>query len=90
MDPIVKVAAKYPNVHFEHATGYKRAANLSTYATRSYEGNYIQGVIAATMSKTGVLGYVSSFPIPEGSPGSMPRCSARRPSIPTSGSRSSG
>jgi basic membrane protein A and related proteins len=65
MDPIVKVAAKYPAVHFEHATGFKRAANLSTYATRSYEGNYIQGVIAAKMSKTGVLGYISSFPIPE-------------------------
>ena len=54
MEPIIKVAAKYPNVHFEHATGYKRAANVSTYATRSYEGNYIQGVIAARMSKTGV------------------------------------
>jgi basic membrane protein A and related proteins len=65
MDPVIKVAAKYPNVHFEHATGYKRAANVSTYATRSYEGNYIQGMIAAHMSKTGVLGYISSFPIPE-------------------------
>jgi simple sugar transport system substrate-binding protein len=65
MEPIIKVAAKYPNVHFEHATGYKRTANVSTYATRSYEGNYIQGVIAARMSKTGVLGYISSFPIPE-------------------------
>jgi basic membrane protein A and related proteins len=65
MDPLIKVAAKYPNVHFEHATGYKRAPNVSTYATRSYEGNYIQGVIAAHMSKSGVLGYISSFPIPE-------------------------
>ncbi len=65
MEPIIKVAAKYPGVHFEHATGYNRAPNVSTYATRSYEGNYIQGVIAAKMSKTGTLGYVSSFPIPE-------------------------
>src|SRR5580704_19361061 len=65
MDPVIKVAAKYPNVHLEHATGYKRAPNVSTYATRSYEGNYIQGVIAAKMSKTGTLGYISSFPIPE-------------------------
>lgn len=65
MEPVVKVAAKYPDVHFEHATGYKRAPNLSTYATRSYEGNYVQGIIAAKMSKTGVLGYISSFPIPE-------------------------
>jgi basic membrane protein A len=65
MDPVIKVAAKYPNVHFEHATGYKRTPNVSTYATRSYEGNYIEGVIAAKMSKTGILGYISSFPIPE-------------------------
>jgi basic membrane protein A and related proteins len=65
MDPTMRVAAKYPDVHFEHATGYKRTANVSTYATRSYEGNYIQGVIAARMSKTGMLGYISSFPIPE-------------------------
>jgi basic membrane protein A and related proteins len=65
MDPTIRVAAKYPGVHFEHATGYKRSANVSTYATRSYEGNYIQGVIAARMSKTGVLGYIASFPIPE-------------------------
>jgi basic membrane protein A and related proteins len=47
MEPIIKVAAKYSNMHFEHATGHKRAPNVSTYATRSYEGNYIQGVIAA-------------------------------------------
>src|ERR1700757_4196582 len=65
MDPVIKVAAKYPNVHFEHATGYKRAANVSTYATRSYEGNYFEGVFAGKLSKAGVLGYVSSFPIPE-------------------------
>jgi simple sugar transport system substrate-binding protein len=65
MDPVIRVAAKYPHVHFEHATGYKRAPNVSTYATRSYEGNYVQGIIAAKMSKSGVLGYISSFPIPE-------------------------
>ncbi len=65
MDATVKVAAKYPNVFFEHATGYKRAKNLSTYAARFYEGRYIQGQIAAKMSKTGVIGYIVSFPIPE-------------------------
>ncbi|CAN5320487.1 BMP family ABC transporter substrate-binding protein [soil metagenome] len=65
MEPTLKVAKKYPNVHFEHATGYKRAANVSTYSGRFYEGRYIQGVIAAKMSKSGVLGYIGSFPIPE-------------------------
>ena len=65
MDATVKVAKKYPNIYFEHATGYKREANLATYSGRFYEGRYIQGQIAAKMSKTGTLGYIGSFPIPE-------------------------
>ena len=50
---------------FEHATGYKRDKNVATYSGRFYEGRYIQGQIAAKMSKTGMLGYIGSFPIPE-------------------------
>ena len=65
MEPTLKVAKKYPNVHFEHATGYKRDKNMSTYSGRFYEGRYIQGIIAAKMSKASVLGYIGSFPIPE-------------------------
>jgi basic membrane protein A len=65
MDFTLKVAKKYPNVYFEHNTGYKRDKNMATYSARFYEGRYIQGQIAAKMSKTGVLGYIVSFPIPE-------------------------
>ena len=65
MEPTLKVAKKYPNVHFEHATGYKRDKNMAIYSGRFYEGRYIQGLIAAKMSKAGVLGYIGSFPIPE-------------------------
>jgi len=65
MDPTLKVAKKYPNVHFEHATGFKRDKNMAIYNGRFYEGRYIQGVIAGKMSKAGVLGYIASFPIPE-------------------------
>jgi len=65
MDATVKVAKKYPNVKFEHATGYKREKNLATYSGRFYEGRYVQGVIAAKMTKGGTLGYIASFPIPE-------------------------
>src|SRR3954453_4965019 len=65
MDATAKVAKKYPNLMFEHATGYKRDKNLATYSGRFYEGRYIQGVIAAKMSKSGTLGYIGSFPIPE-------------------------
>jgi basic membrane protein A and related proteins len=59
------VAKKYPNVHFEHATGFKHDKNMGIYNGRFYEGRYIQGLIAGKMSKAGVLGYIASFPIPE-------------------------
>ena len=65
MDPTVKVAGKFPDVKFEHATGYKRADNVTTYSARFYEGRYVIGQIAARMSKSGVAGYIASFPIPE-------------------------
>ncbi|MEY4505878.1 MAG: hypothetical protein RL297_456 [Pseudomonadota bacterium] len=65
MEPMLKVAADFPNVKFEHATGYKTAANLRTYDSRTYEGAYMAGVIAGTMTKTNTLGFVASIPIPE-------------------------
>jgi simple sugar transport system substrate-binding protein len=66
MDATNKVAGRFPDVKFEHATGFKREhPNVSTYNSRFYEGRYVQGVIAAKMSKAGVAGYIASFPIPE-------------------------
>lgn len=65
MNPTLKVAKRFPDVTFAHATGYKREKNLSTFGARFYEGRYIIGQIAGKMSKTGVVGYVASFPIPE-------------------------
>ena len=65
MDPMLKVAKKFPAVKFEHATGYKQAPNLATYSARFYEGRYIMGEIAAKVSKTRTVGYIASFPIPE-------------------------
>ncbi|MCJ8325057.1 MAG: BMP family ABC transporter substrate-binding protein [Rhizobiales bacterium] len=65
MDPTIKVAAKFPDVKFEHATGYKQSDNVSVYSARFYEGRYIIGQIAAKESKTGIAGYVASVPIPE-------------------------
>ncbi len=65
MDSMVKAAAKFPKVKFEHATGYKKSDNLAIYNARFYEGRYILGQIAAKMSKSGTAGYIVSFPIPE-------------------------
>lgn len=65
MNPTNKVAKKFPKVKFEHATGYKRGKNVSTYSGRFYEGRTLLGTIAGKMTKTNTIGYVASFPIPE-------------------------
>jgi basic membrane protein A len=65
MNPTVKVAARYPNVKFEHATGFKTAPNLAIYNARFYEGRHVIGLIAGKMTKTNTIGYIGSFPIPE-------------------------
>jgi basic membrane protein A len=61
----MKVAKDFPNVKFEHATGFMVADNVSTYNIRWYEGRYVMGKIAASVSKKGLGGYITSFPIPE-------------------------
>ncbi|MFA9231221.1 MAG: BMP family ABC transporter substrate-binding protein [Microgenomates group bacterium] len=66
MDATNAVAAKFPDVKFEHATGYKRdSANVSTYNARFYEGRAVTGTIAGRMTKSNKIGYIGSFPIPE-------------------------
>ncbi len=65
MNPTLKAAKRFKKVKFEHATGFKRAKNVSTYSARFYEGRYVVGHIAGRMTKSNVLGYVASFPIPE-------------------------
>lgn len=65
MDAELKVAKRFPDIKFEHATGYKMADNMGIYNARFYEGRYVIGQIAAKQSKTGVAGYIVSFPIPE-------------------------
>ena len=65
MEPTLKVAKKFPDVKFEHATGYKTDVNVTTYNAKFHEGRYVIGQIAAKVSKSGVAGYIVSFPIPE-------------------------
>ena len=65
MDATINVASKFPDVKFEHATGFKTADNVSVYSARFYEGRAIQGHIAGKMTESNVIGYIASFPIPE-------------------------
>lgn len=65
MEPMLKVAKEFPDVKFEHATGYKRHDNMSTYGLRLYQARHVQGVIAGLMTKTNKICYVGAYPIPE-------------------------
>jgi basic membrane protein A len=65
LEPALRVAAEFPNVKFEHAGGYKTAANLNTYNARYYEARYLAGWLAGKTSKSGIAGYVAGFPVPE-------------------------
>jgi simple sugar transport system substrate-binding protein len=65
MDAMLKVAGEFPDVKFEHATGYKTAPNMNVYDARFYHDAYVSGILAGGMTKTNTLGFVASFPIPE-------------------------
>jgi simple sugar transport system substrate-binding protein len=65
MEPTLKVAKEYPDVMFDHITGYKRAPNMATGNIRFYEGRYVQGVVAGLTTKSNTIGYLGAFPIPE-------------------------
>jgi basic membrane protein A and related proteins len=65
MDQTLEVAKAYPDAKFEHCTGYKKADNVGVYNNRFHEGRAVEGIIAGHMSKTGVIGYLGSFKVPE-------------------------
>lgn len=65
MDQTLDAAKKYPNVIFAHASGYKRNPNMSTYMADFYQLYYLNGLMAGALSKSGKIGYVGAFPVPE-------------------------
>jgi basic membrane protein A len=65
MEPMLKVAADFPQAKFEHATGFKQTDNMRSYDSRSYMTAYLVGIIAGKMTKTNTIGVVGSIPVPE-------------------------
>jgi basic membrane lipoprotein Med (substrate-binding protein (PBP1-ABC) superfamily) len=60
-----KLAAKYPNVDFEQATGTDTAKNLSEYFGAAEDTVFLSGMAAGAATKSGNIGYVVAYPIPE-------------------------
>jgi len=65
MDPTLEVAQEFPDVYFEHCSGYKTAGNMSTYFGRIYQPRYLSGMVAGLMTESNIIGYAAAFPIPE-------------------------
>ncbi len=65
MDSMLKVASQFPNTKFMHCSGFKTAPNMGNYFGRMYQARYLSGIVAGSMSKSGIVGYVAAFPIPE-------------------------
>ncbi len=61
----MQIARRNPDVSVLHASGFMVAPNFSPFAARYYQGTYLMGMAAAALSKTGKLGSVSAFAIPE-------------------------
>jgi basic membrane lipoprotein Med (substrate-binding protein (PBP1-ABC) superfamily) len=62
---IARVAPQFPGVAFDCCAGSKLLANLGAFEARYHEGTYLAGIAAALTSKTGKLGFVGGFPIPD-------------------------
>jgi basic membrane protein A len=65
MDPMYEVAEEFPDVYFEHCSGYKTAENMATYFGRMYQPRFLSGLVAGSMTEEDFIGYVAAFPIPE-------------------------
>jgi basic membrane protein A len=65
MDYMLEAAKAFPNVLFDHCSGFKSLPNMGTYYAAEEEPRYVSGMIAGKMTKTNTLGFVGSFPIPE-------------------------
>lgn len=65
MDETIEAAARYPDVIFAHCSGFKRAPNSATYMADFYQVYYLNGLMAGALTKSGKVGYVGAFPIPE-------------------------
>jgi basic membrane lipoprotein Med (substrate-binding protein (PBP1-ABC) superfamily) len=65
LDYAIQLGEKYPEVKFLHAGGLKTSANVGTYFANSDDAMYLAGMAAGGTTKTGKLGFVAAFPIPQ-------------------------
>lgn len=65
LDHAIRIGERNPKVTLLHAGGMKTSANVGTYWADSDDGMYLSGIVAGSVSKTGKLGFVGAFQIPQ-------------------------
>ena len=63
--PALKAALEFPDVRFLACSSAHSYKNVTTYSGRIYEPRFLMGLIAGSLTKTDVLGYMGEYPIPE-------------------------
>lgn len=64
-DAISAEATKHPDIYFLNESQYVPGPNIQSHWTRYYEGLYLTGALAASMTKSNIIGMVATYPIPE-------------------------
>lgn len=65
METVKRLAADYPNVKFEHCSGYESAENMDNYFGQIEQARYLSGIAAGMKTESNKIGYVAANPIPE-------------------------
>ncbi len=61
----IQIAKRNPDVSVIHASGYLTEPNFSPYTAKYWQGTYLMGMAAASLTKSKKLGCVGAFAIPE-------------------------
>jgi len=64
-DDMEAVANDYPDTVFLNWGGDKTAANIGQFNLATEDGRYLDGIVAGSMTKDNIIGYVGGYPIPE-------------------------
>ncbi len=65
IDTVEELAKEFPDIKFEHCSGYKKGENFDNYFGQIEQARYLTGIIAGYVTETNKIGYVGAQPLAE-------------------------
>ena len=62
-DTFLELSKEYPDIAFVNPAGITNGPNLQSYYGRTYESQYLCGMVAGAMTKSNKLGFVAAHPL---------------------------